>query len=115
MGGLNGQCICPNECWQLDADGKTCNIHPDMVQLVCHADRMEAHLARCVVAGTEAYQLGTSVCTSETDTDGDPATQNLSNAAIKVHETCAIDGMGVTVDVNGDGEADNGYLTFVVG
>jgi hypothetical protein len=113
--GLNGACTCPNQCWQLDTDQKTCNIHPDMVQLTCHPDRMEAHLAKCVVAGTDAYQLGNSVCSSDTTVTGDAATTNPSNAAIISHETCSSPSMGVDGDVNGDGVNDNGCLTFVVG
>lgn len=113
--GLNGVCSCPNQCWQLDVDQKTCNIHPDMVQLTCHPDRMEAHLAKCVVAGTDAYQLGNSVCSSTTTTTGDAASTNPSNAAIIEHATCASATMGVDADVNGDGVNDNGCLTFVVG
>lgn len=113
--GLNGACSCPNECWQLDVDQMTCNIHPDMVQLTCHPDRMEAHLAKCVVAGTDAYQLGNSVCTSETTVNGDAASTNPSNAAIIEHASCPDPTMGVDIDVNGDGVTDNGCLTFVVG
>jgi len=113
--GLNGACSCPNQCWQLDTDQKTCNIHPDMVQLTCHPDRMEAHLAKCVVAGTDAYQLGNSVCTSDTTVTGDVASANPSNAAIISHDSCTFPAMGVDGDVNGDGVNDNGCLTFVVG
>lgn len=113
--GLNGVCSCPNQCWQLDSDQTTCNIHPDMVRLTCHPDKMEAHLAKCVVAGTDAYQLGNSVCSSNTTVTGTAPSKNPSNAAILKRDSCDDPTMGVNADVNGDGIVDNGCITFVIG
>merc|ERR1711953_205429 len=109
--GHNGVCSCPNECWQLGSDQKICNIHPDMVELRCHPKQMEAHLARCVVAGMEEFKLGNSVCSSQTDIDGNGA-DNMSSA-IKFN-SCDVPGMGVDVDVNGDNKIDDGCISFVI-
>ena len=47
--GMNGVCSCPNDCWELGANGQSCLIPADKVQLECGSDKMVAHLARCVV------------------------------------------------------------------
>jgi len=110
--GLNGTCSCPNECWQLDTDGLMCSVKAEMVELVCHPDMMEAHLAKCVVAGLTDFSLGSSVCTDKTDTNGMSA--NGMNAAIKNGACAGTSVVGVDKDLDGDGESDDGCLAFAI-
>lgn len=110
--GLNGTCSCPNECWELDPDGLMCSVKSEMVELICHPDMMEAHLAKCVVAGLTDFTLGNSVCTEHTDTNGLAA--NGMNAAIKNGACAGTSVVGVDADLDGDGESDGGCLAFAI-
>lgn len=110
--GLDGQCACPNECWVLDADGLTCSVKADMVELICHPDKMEVHLAKCVVAGMSDYTLGNSVCSDKTDTNGDPVA--AKDAAIVDGACVGTQVVGVDADLDGDGNQDDGCLAFAI-
>lgn len=83
--GLDGVCACPNDCWELEAvDGLECLIKKDKVTLICESDRMIAHLAKCVVDGSQDFILNDKSCN-----EGDPTVVNQSpcHAAWNINDT----------------------------
>lgn len=92
--GLDGECKCPNECWELQSDKKLCKIGETRYALVCHSDRMEAHLAKCVVSGMSQFRLGASDCTEDTTVEGLAANMleyddHNTRPAITSHDSCS--------------------------
>ena len=92
--GLDGTCKCPNECWELQSDNKLCKIGESRYALFCHSDRMEAHLAKCVVSGMSQFRLGNSDCTEDTTVEGLAANMlefddHNTRPAITSHNSCS--------------------------
>ena len=124
--GFDGNCECPNDCWELDSNElinmngltvsnpgylKTCQVKADKVDLICHPDRMEAQLAQCVVEGLTNFKLGSSVCTEDTTVDGLASTDpNGHDTAILNSNSCTnLESSGGTV---GGIQDTNGCLYF---
>ena len=108
--GLNGTCTCPNDCWTINGDALTCSIKPEMVELVCLPDSMQANLAKCVVAGLQDFKLGNSVCNQNTDVNGNAASNG--NNVIKDGACTGTSVVGMPGDIDGDGIDDSGCLAF---
>jgi len=108
--GLDGTCSCPNDCWAINGDALSCSIKPEMVELVCLPDSMQANLAKCVVAGLTDFKLGNSVCTENTDVNGNAAANG--NNVIKDGACTDTSVVGMAGDVDGDGVDDSGCLAF---
>lgn len=111
--GLDGTCSCPNECWDLQTDSLTCKIGENRYELICHSDRMEAHLAKCVVRGMSQFRLGNSDCTEDTTVEGLAANMlefddHFTRPAITSHGACR-----PSVDGTNTAGTDEGCLRFI--